>query len=184
MAGDKMGVTRTSTRIVKAVAISLVLLPCGFCGWMYGWFEFLHYQERQAYARWDAMNEALISEFGPPEGAEEIERETSGGLNRHGRWLYVDYFEKLEGNEEIIGYYDNLLQTNGWKLFSQTTGEYYWYFQDASCMVFAYHPKLSRYSIYIWQDYSSSSFSPRLPPAWLLNIFDVWETDIAICPPK
>ncbi len=175
------------------LGILLVLITGGYS---FYWIKVVHpldvfrTQEVNAIPKFDALNSAVLSELPePPAGVELISSGASGILgptNVHGRKLRLKYSVNSDFDlNNILVLYQNELEPKGWHGILTHQGERsIIYYRDTSCVQIIIISLAKEYQIEIWHDFLSQSFSPTLPPAQLLNMHDVGETDILTCPPN
>ena len=140
---------------------------------------------------WDARNEDTLTQIPPPAKVKIIEKrkeEYYGGSAAHGRWLYIEYDRQGLFIDDILDYYDQLLQSNHWvRQYMDGDEGKASYFRDKTCIFLGViHPDLiggHTYIVTIWQDYLSLPVSLIYPPYPILDFVSQFsETPLAICP--
>jgi len=182
--------TRHNNLLAKVVIILMALLAiCALVLWAVfaNPYKVFRAQEIKAISQYDALNDTIVQGLPkPPEGTELISNGVGGILSpssEHGRLLRLTYSIGNLYPADIFAHYENALVLQGWQQLY--FGEII-YFRNTSCIkINAYNSQhLKEYYISIWHDFTRQSFSPSLPPMWVLRFFDFGETDILTCPPS
>lgn len=137
-------------------------------------YIFFRYQEELSIQKFDEQNLSTLSVIGLPVFAEEISRKSTGIDQTpfiHGRKLYIDYLISNVSLAEILQFYDNRLLTNNWKKSYQLSYEgkpaSSTYYSDTGCITVDLNnlaqKKSDTYTLKIWHDYFSQTFSPNYP---------------------
>jgi hypothetical protein len=185
----------TKSKRVLLILVTIVLILI-LGAYFFYWIKVIHplnvfrTQEANSIQQFDALNNAVLSELpDPPAGVELISSGTAGILsptNVHGRKLRLEY--SVDANivfDEILMSYQSELEQNGWHGLPSYRGDRsVIYYRDSSCVEIIIISLVRKYYVEIWHDFQSQSFSPTLPPSWLLSMHDYYETDVLTCPPK
>lgn len=183
--------TNSKRVILTLISILLVLVLGSYSIY---WIKVIHpldvfrTQEVNSIQKFDALNNDVLSELPePPDGVELTSSGTGGILsptNVHGRRLRLEYSFNVDiAPDNILTLYEIELEQNGWSGPSYVGDLSVIYYRDSSCVAITMISLVRKYYIEIWRDFLSQSFSPTLPPSWLLNMHDYGETDILTCPP-
>ncbi len=187
---------------MKIVKWFVILLPVAGCALML-WICIVTlspieypYPQDQEISMFDASNNKTLSEFPPPNGVMEMDRSSSGIVNDElGRVLAIDY--KIinytsSSAVEIKHYYLDLFTSKGWIPLFGAQDEYsgtFGYIKGSGCIRLNVHPSppddtnLDQYSLEIWHDFYSQSFSPHKPNLQLFEQLNFDQLTI-LCPPS
>ncbi len=189
----------------RGVIIVLSLLACWWiCITCWVPYNALRSQELKVLPRYDALNEAVLAEMPPPDGAIETEHYTEGittprWVRAHGRTLYITYQRGDNNAEDVIEYYKQVMSSHGWsepKILDN--GTMFWYTRGTACVHIhvlwgsEYPIQPEYYDITIWHDYWRQSFSPHWPnmprlklgnyDVTLMEVYELGESYVMTCP--
>jgi len=134
----------------------------------------------------DSLNADIFSEIETPPGVEKTGEHQGGILSAyHGRYLWIDYRMSSITQDQATKIYDDFFASDGWKRLWWNAGGEYLYTKGTSCIKFVYYSysRKEEYRMIITHDYFNQSFSPKLPPLWIIRLNEFGETDFEQCPP-
>lgn len=130
-------------------------------------------QRDEVRVQFDKANEALLAEFPPPVGVQEINR--NSGSDGFGVSLFVDYQIMGTTPQATRKYYEKRLAERGFLPLGP-------YVRGTACIAPMIDPERDQYYVIFWVDYRKQSFSPRVPPDWLVYFVGYSEKKVLTCP--
>jgi hypothetical protein len=175
----------------KAGCLTLFILICilsagsgmSYLIYLERWSQQVWEQMPEVRERFINMDQELLIQFPPPQGAVEESREQVGGTwPNFGVGTFVNY--KIDNQTlDIRAYYQGLMEKAGWKKRQISGIAPPHYYHDGACInVIAYPNNKEAYTLSIYYDFRKQDFSPKLPPKWFLDIQTFGEYDIGSCP--
>jgi hypothetical protein len=162
----------TRTRILVLLTLGLTIIVCSTPYLVYE----LPYQqfitaERTAYPLFAELDRKVYEQFPPPDGVEILEKtdvESFSESGYHGHMIHVEYSvdSSQVSLEDIKLYYEKLLESKGWLPLVGKNAYGLGYYHGTSC--FTLSKLLDSYIIRISHDFEGQSFSPKLPPTWVI----------------
>lgn len=143
--------------------------------------------ERKTISTFDALNEDVVENLPELPPGSALKKKWSVGIDapqyEHGRWLFME-FSTTQQPSDILEYYRAFFTRDGW---SENTSlrafDHLFFFKGTSCVeIVPPSEKYAYYEIYVWHDYDSQTFSPRLPDKKTMSWFESGLTNIATCP--
>lgn len=179
--------------------ILIAILACAVIFWatvIYPINKFAR-EESSSIVKFDSLNNKIAEDLPPPPDGIEFIKTQQLGLEYpkpiHGRVLIFSYLINDEislTDEEILSYYQTILQFKGWEVSydyrrSSSLDKIEFRKNTACVLIDVFRPEVNyreQVEITIWHDYLNQSFSPTLPKEWVLDIIDLGKTDIWTCP--
>jgi hypothetical protein len=135
-----------------------------------------------------ALNHATLSQIPLADGVIETHRE-DWGINTKSTYGIGTMAKYQINNPEldIQAYYRSTLEQLGWTFSWRSSSEdapTLQYHSGSTCLAISssqYGDLKGQFTIYVFQDFSAQSFSPKLPPLWYLNYQNFGETSIMTC---
>lgn len=180
--------------LFAGIVVSICIIPVISMGWFeFGirqpYQDFLD-EEQEILPLLDHLNEEIERSIPLLPETELTERRYSGldnvtfppynPYNSHGRWLSLSYSTSMESTE-ISTYYQAELPKLGWNRAPEWQQLSYslFYYKGKSCLEIRL-PQDQIFSIIIWHDYRSQSFTPDIPEK-IIKYFE-FGPDVAECP--
>jgi hypothetical protein len=128
------------------------------------------------------LNTNVLRQIPPPKQASEtIQTSSMGNIDNfvYGTEFNVSYkFSGMRVNDIIDYYNDLLVNHSGWTKVDQEHNLIF-YQNKSACINLSIFT--DTYVIKIWHDFEHQEFSPFLPPAWLLKMFDGGYGHVLLC---
>jgi hypothetical protein len=187
---------KTNALLVIVGLLGLIGIPL----WLYTAFvqPYLVFvaAEKQSLPLYADLNNAALMQLPPPPTALELRRLSKNttafgadNLYSHGVVFVVDYkvIAAVMNAQDVLAYYDKTVRANGWDTYDgNASGVGRFYIHDTACLTLtfgSFSEQTIHYTLTLWHDYAHQSFSPTLPPLWLMNFYEQGETQILGCPP-
>ena len=174
--------------LIFFLATSCCVLPIGVSS-VYQWGAV------RSVPDFDALNESLLNEIPLPAGSTLVTKESDGILGdayTHGRWLRVGYQqEDYSGSTEVGEHFRSVLVELGYSELSRQLSGSQQYVRDSQCIYILLAPiaggirvdhESYDFILGIHVDYRTQSFSPWVPPEWVLPWIGGLKYDEARCP--
>lgn len=140
-------------------------------------------EEAKAAPLFDALNNEVYTQIPIPPGVEKT------GDNRNGTvkpiYMWIDYRMVNTTLEQITEFYVEYFVSNGWEYYGNLD-----YYRGTSCVEINFYYKgpykekySSDYNMVIQHDYFKQTFSPKLPPLWIIQLNEFGERNFFHCPP-
>ena len=152
------------------------------CGYLVYWLNLYQNYDKNftvmaeaAVPKMSELNNQILSELPPPSGVEftqqnNIEPWSPLGTRMYYVYLHAEYKITQMSPEDILRYYENLLEELGWQqsqydLTDATPDNFYTYFRDSSQVIVSiyYSQYVQKYTLDISNDFWSQNFSPPKP---------------------
>ena len=180
----------------RAFVVLPILLLCGlptvWCVWSYIAMNSYNNIEQEVLPKFDSLNEKVFSELPSPEDVQLIEEYNQHYSSpKHGAYLLAEYKSLTMTPNEVVNYYRDLFQSQGWKEYrtEAMSDEYFIFYRDTACVDLSiYSSKQNQtesasnmYELMIWHDFFNQDFSPPRPLPKLMEFFEFGYTYIMQC---
>jgi hypothetical protein len=138
--------------------------------------------EKTAYPLFVELDKKVYEQFPRPIGVEieentEFENFSESGF--HGHMIIMKYLidHNRTNIDDVLSYYELLLKSKGWLPLREKSQYGLRYHNGTACLTLGTIPDnhniISYYDVTISHDFEGQSFSPKLPPAWVIFFHEI-----------